>query len=307
MRRPSRRTVIRALTILLLLGIVAPFVVQAVPQVVGADHSYVVLSGSMEPGIAPGDAVVVRDVSPSALHVGDIITFRRPGHDTPTTHRIVDVRQSGGQLEFRTKGDANDNADPGWTPASAVVGRVLFVLPYVGRVVLFANTKLGFAALVGLPFALLVVSELWSFAAGGTESSTTRAASDEADADPDASTPAAEDILSVADTEASVADTEAEMSHADATSDTDASEDAPATVSITHTDLRLTLPVLVAFAAYSVWIAYQHLDGVSVAVAAGTVSCTLFCFAAYYALRRGAADTSVDGDVAADGGVSDAE
>ena len=80
------------LALLLLLALLAPFVIYAVPGVIGADQSYVVLTGSMEPALSPGDAVVVDAVDAGAIAVGDVITFERSAaNDIPTTHRVVEV------------------------------------------------------------------------------------------------------------------------------------------------------------------------------------------------------------------------
>lgn len=159
----TARSAVRAVGALLLVGIVLPFVATGMPAVVGAEHSYVVLSGSMEPAIEPGDAVLVDSVDPSTIERGDVITYRRGAG--PVTHRVVEVRTRDGERAFRTKGDANEEPDPQLVPADRVVGRVLFVLPFVGHVVGFTDTTEGFVALVLLPLGLLVLSEAWDFAA----------------------------------------------------------------------------------------------------------------------------------------------
>ncbi|TKX83266.1 hypothetical protein EXE43_25160, partial [Halorubrum sp. SS5] len=55
----SWRRIANIVGLMILVAIVVPFVVFAVPQVVGADQSYVVLSGSMEPAMSPGDVIIV--------------------------------------------------------------------------------------------------------------------------------------------------------------------------------------------------------------------------------------------------------
>jgi len=155
----DRRRLVNVLAVLALVALVLPFVVVGVPQVVGADHSYVVLSGSMQPSMGPGDVVVVRSVPPDSIAVGDTITFQ-VGDET-TTHRVVAVERTADGPLFTTKGTANDAVDPRPIPGSAVVGEVWFVVPWAGHVVLFANTKLGAVALLGVPGALLILSELY--------------------------------------------------------------------------------------------------------------------------------------------------
>jgi signal peptidase len=130
------------------------------PQVVGASHSYVVTSGSMSPAIDAGDVVIVRDVPASAISTGDVITFARsPAAERPTTHRVVAVTGEGEDRAFRTKGDANEEADRSLVSTDQVVGRVWFHVPDAGYPLLFGSTKEGLLALLVVPLALLVVSE----------------------------------------------------------------------------------------------------------------------------------------------------
>ncbi|WP_135364410.1 signal peptidase I [Halosimplex halophilum] len=169
----DRWSFLRAALVALLVAAVVPFVVFAVPQVVGAEASYVVLSGSMEPAISPGDVVIVDDVSPAAISAGDVITFGGGSTEPPTTHRVIGVEREAGELVFETKGDNNQAPDPERVSAGELTGRVmepslpglgptLFAVPYLGFVVRFANTTHGFAALVVAPLSLLVLSEAWN-------------------------------------------------------------------------------------------------------------------------------------------------
>jgi len=146
---------------LLVVAVVVPFVAFAVPQVVGADHGYVVLSPSMEPSIGAGDAVIVSEVDPESVAVGDVITFRRSA-DVLVTHRVVSVSTVGGDPVFETKGDNNEDADPQPVQADQLVGKVIVAIPLIGYVIDFAGTSLGFLLLVGVPLGLLVVSEVVS-------------------------------------------------------------------------------------------------------------------------------------------------
>ena len=161
----SGRTALRVAAVLLLVLVVAPFVVTGVPSVVGAEESFVVLSGSMnaepEPIVQPGDVVIVGGVDPVDIEEQDIITFTT-GAEEPVTHRVVNVTERNGQVAFRTKGDANEDADPQLVGPDQVIGRVMFVIPLIGHVVNFANTTQGFVLLVLLPIGLLVLSEAWN-------------------------------------------------------------------------------------------------------------------------------------------------
>lgn len=152
---------ILALTVLV--AIVAPFIVYAVPQVVGATQSYVVLSDSMSPAIHAGDVVVVDGAQPSEIEEGDVITFDRPGSETQlVTHRVAEVVQKDGQTKFRTKGDANEEVDQQLVPAAAVVGVVWFHIPLIGYVIQFGSSDLGTLLLLIVPAVLLIISETYA-------------------------------------------------------------------------------------------------------------------------------------------------
>ena len=89
-----------------------------------------VLSGSMRPGIQPGDLAVVQPVRISKLRVGEVVAYLPPGRATPVVHRIVSIDAHG----MVTKGDANPVADP-WgrvRTQQTSVDRLVAVLPKVG-------------------------------------------------------------------------------------------------------------------------------------------------------------------------------
>jgi signal peptidase len=157
-RRGAKLLVIVAFV--LVLGV---FVVAAVPQLVGADHSFVVQSDSMSPAIDAGSVVFVSETVPSEISTGDVITYRDSGPDGKTrrvTHRVVAVEQVDGQRQFQTKGDANEDPDPGQIRASQVVGVVQFDLPLLGYVLSIIQSPIGIVGLIVLPAIALGISEL---------------------------------------------------------------------------------------------------------------------------------------------------
>ena len=156
------KRILNVVGVLLLIAFVVPFVVYAVPMTVGADYSFVVLTASMTPAIAPGDVVVVADRDPTTIAEGDVITFTRGNDEIPVTHRVIDVVDEAGGVAFETKGDANEDPDTSLVPARNVVGTVVVTIPYIGYVVQFTNTPYGFVALVAGPIGLFVASELWT-------------------------------------------------------------------------------------------------------------------------------------------------
>lgn len=157
------RRIASVLGLLLLLAVIAPFAVYAVPEAVGADHSFVVLTASMTPEIEPGDAVIVAERDPATIQEGDVITFLRGTSEVPVTHRVIGVVESEGGIAFETMGDANEAPDAGVVPAANVLGVVVVAIPYIGYVIQFANSEYGFIALIVVPFGLLALNEAWAF------------------------------------------------------------------------------------------------------------------------------------------------
>lgn len=116
-----------------------------------------VLSGSMEPGIHAGDALVIDPEGP--VRVGDVITFRPFGVERLTTHRVVAVKRIDGDTYYQTKGDDNDTPDPNLAAAESVVGTVSVRLPGVGRLMVVGTTKEGRLLLLGIPALGLMVRQ----------------------------------------------------------------------------------------------------------------------------------------------------
>lgn len=157
------RRVLTGLIAVAFLGILAGVIVAAVPQTVGADHSYVVLSDSMSPSIDAGAVVFVSETSAEAIDRGDVITYTdQASGGTTITHRVVGIETQDGERLFRTQGDANANPDSTLVSAGAVVGVVQFHIPLIGYLIDFAGSTLGTVTLILIPAVLLGASELWS-------------------------------------------------------------------------------------------------------------------------------------------------
>lgn len=107
----------------------------------------IIASGSMEPALSVDDLIL--NHTQSSYAEGDIITFRSGG--SLTTHRIVDVTEDG----YVTQGDANNAADLDTVSPEAVVGRVVGIIPHVGRAIAFLKTPFGMMALVFTGFLLI--------------------------------------------------------------------------------------------------------------------------------------------------------
>ncbi len=155
----KEKEILQAAIILL----VAVFLANAlIPFFTGSEKPLIVLSGSMVPVMLPGDMVISRLVGPNELVAGDVMVFRDPGGkpDTLITHRIISIEE-GEKRIFHTKGDANNAEDMFVVQASDVVGKLVFVLPFVGYLPdMLKHNKNIFLFTVILPAGLLILDEL---------------------------------------------------------------------------------------------------------------------------------------------------
>lgn len=93
-----------------------------------------VLSGSMSPTFNRGDAVVINKLNTTEkyeLKEGDIIQF--VSGTKYVVHRIVEITNDEyGNKLFVTKGDHNNTIDANKVAIEDVIGKVSFVVPYIG-------------------------------------------------------------------------------------------------------------------------------------------------------------------------------
>jgi signal peptidase len=147
----------------LLLAAISVVLVGVLPTFFGAE-SFTVYSGSMVPTNHVGAHAVVRGSRTSELKPGDVITYRTPQRpDTLVTHRLVGITETAdGKRQFRTKGDANTAEDVVLTDQGAVLGKVVYSVPYAGYIVEFSRRLEGRLLLIAAPALLLAVDYLRS-------------------------------------------------------------------------------------------------------------------------------------------------
>ncbi len=103
----------------------------------------VVLTGSMEPLIYPGDAILIKKIQEEeqiySLAEGDVINFERDNINI--THRIIEViYDDAGNVSFRTKGDNNNAADSRIVEPNEVNGTIEGIVPKVGMLNLWMRS-----------------------------------------------------------------------------------------------------------------------------------------------------------------------
>ncbi|MEP9364602.1 signal peptidase I [Nocardioides sp. CN2-186] len=152
---------------LLMLVCLAVFLLIAVGPHVFGYRTATMLTGSMDPGITPGDVVVTMPKPASEVKVGDVVSYQIPVEDHRVeTHRVVKViHRADGAIAIQTKGDANEARDP-WTATieGDTVWQMKAVVPQLGNVIHLLRSPAiqhgGFwVALAGL--ILLGLSSIW--------------------------------------------------------------------------------------------------------------------------------------------------
>lgn len=124
-----------------------------------------VLTGSMEPELPVGSMVIVKRISPEEVKIGDIITFFSTD---PTlqggvnTHRVIDIDNSGMDILFTTKGDANQFKDEYGAVGSNLIGVVIYCSTFLGTAVRLASNPVIFFPLLVIPLGIILISNLVS-------------------------------------------------------------------------------------------------------------------------------------------------
>lgn len=143
--------------VLLVLVLIAGITAVSVLDIPGNYKFYTVLSGSMEPVIKTGSAVLVK---PEAKYtINEIVTFKDSNPRVPTTHRIVKVKEDPNGTSYTTKGDANESSDLKLLSGEMILGKVLFSVPFVGYAVEFMKTKNGLIVMIVIA-AFIVFNEV---------------------------------------------------------------------------------------------------------------------------------------------------
>lgn len=101
---------------------------------------FVVMSGSMEPILPVGSVVLVQPTPYDDIQVGDDISFVVGEERITVTHRVIEKDENSNTLT--TKGVANNVSDDP-IPASAVIGKVIFDIPFIGRLLYFLSSLQG--------------------------------------------------------------------------------------------------------------------------------------------------------------------
>ncbi len=115
---------------------------------------YNIISPSMEPEYMVGDLIYVKEVDPTTIKEGDVITFIVNEDLIVGTHRVVRVDAE--NQRFYTKGDANEIEDQSPVHYNNVIGVPEFSIPKLGYVSDFVQNPPGMYITIGIGAILIL-------------------------------------------------------------------------------------------------------------------------------------------------------
>lgn len=111
--------------------------------------SFVIMSGSMEPTIKKGDAILVKEVPEEEIRINDIISFTIQ-NKTNVTHRVIGIAEENGKRKYTTKGDNNNTEDKERITYEQIDGKYQFKISQFGIVINLLKSKITLMILVGI-------------------------------------------------------------------------------------------------------------------------------------------------------------
>ena len=122
---------------------------------------YTIISPSMEPNINVYDVVLVKKTNINKLKKGDVITFYSTNNyfgDTPITHRIANIDD---RTSIIVKGDHNEKADNEKVIPKNIIGKVILVIPSLGKLQFFLASKSGFIVAIIIPAIVIITYDVY--------------------------------------------------------------------------------------------------------------------------------------------------
>jgi len=128
-------------------------------------NGYVIVSQSMVPTININDAIVVKREDDDHYNLGDIISFFSTEYDIDgmvITHRVVGKNKIDTETSnYITKGDNNPVPDKLSVDTTNVYGKVLFIIPQLGKVQQFLAKPVNFVLAILIPAFIVIIYDLF--------------------------------------------------------------------------------------------------------------------------------------------------
>lgn len=124
---------------------------------------FTVISGSMKPKYDIGDVLIAKEVNPSTIKIGDVVSYLGTKGDfngKVITHQVTDiVHDEYGKLYFHTKGLANLVEDP-LVYQDQIYGVVIYKSLILSTIYRIVSTNIGFYLFIIIPLIIVIGSEI---------------------------------------------------------------------------------------------------------------------------------------------------
>ena len=161
--------IIRVLLWIAIIAILAIVLVQRISnneKAVAGIRIFTVVTESMKPKYNIGDTIIVKEIEPSKLMVGDDITYLgKEGSfaDKYITHRIIDMDiDEKGLYTFKTQGIANQEPDPE-IDETQVYGKVLYKTVLISKLNSITGNLYSMYFIIIIPMAIMTFFEFSAF------------------------------------------------------------------------------------------------------------------------------------------------
>lgn len=160
--RNKKRTE-KIIKFVILISLIVLFIVNLILSLEEKKHIFGIyifniVSESMEPTFYKDDLAVVKSGNLEELKIGDIITFQQG--DRVISHRIAEITKENGKETFITKGDNNEVEDTEPINIQNIYGKVIWVIPKIGKVVNYIQTVSG---LINVCILIVIICILVNF------------------------------------------------------------------------------------------------------------------------------------------------
>ena len=144
--------------VILVISIIAIQKISNNKLTLGGISIYTIISGSMVPEYEIGDMIVAKNASKEDLKVGDDVVYMGSSGDFNgkiVTHRIISMSEK----ELRTKGIANDIADPS-IRYEQVYGKVIYKTLLLSALSKLSNNSVVFFIAIFVPFTIIIFYDI---------------------------------------------------------------------------------------------------------------------------------------------------
>jgi signal peptidase len=124
---------------------------------------FIVLSDSMSDTFRSGDVIISKEIDPTTLVEGDIITYisqdeENGSYNEVITHKIRSItKDKDGGLAFVTYGTTAEKSAEEIVSSPYILGKYSFRLPWIGRLFQFMKETEGYIVCILVPFVLLII------------------------------------------------------------------------------------------------------------------------------------------------------